>query len=305
MDHQLLEGYNQMHYDGDKDAVVDQELKVLYELTGEETELSIDSSSAWENFQSQIESQTVHRSLNFNFLKVAAVIIITCGLGLAGYFFVGQSQNGPEMIAFENSGSSTESLLLPDGSQVWLRQGTRITYARGFDNREVSFDGEGYFDITKGQGTFTIATGDGLSITVLGTEFGVNTTNANTVVQVTEGRVALSAGANSLEITAGETGVYRRSKEQILKSSNNATNALAWKTGHFKFDDLPLSEAIELLQSFYPDEIVLQDSALGTCRVTGEFKDQSLSDILEDICFVLSLKVEKSNNSYLLSGEGC
>ncbi|MEM9324947.1 MAG: FecR domain-containing protein [Bacteroidota bacterium] len=307
MDHQFLEGYSELHYQGREDSNVDQELKVLYEITGQEPDLLIDTDQAWQEFSDQITPvRELPKSSTFpTWLRVAAVLLVGTFLGIVSYNYLEQPSLEDRMVAIDNTSENVKAYQLPDGSTVWLRKGAAIRYAQDFDSRAVAFTGEGYFEVEKGQGEFSVSTDYGLKIVVLGTEFGVNTTTTNTMVLVTEGLVSLSSGKSVQELSAGETGVHYKAKQKVLKSGEDQTNALAWKTGHFKFSDTNLQEAVTLLNSFYPSAIVIKDSALKNCRINGEFKDQSLKDILEDLSFILSINVESSDNSFILSGDGC
>ena len=46
---------------------------------------------------------------------------------------------------------SKKKIVLPDGSQVWLNSGSKISYPKQCDAgaREVTLSGEAYFDVTK------------------------------------------------------------------------------------------------------------------------------------------------------------
>lgn len=71
-------------------------------------------------------------------------------------------------------GSRTK-LVLPDGTQVWLNAGSKLSYDKTYGNtiREVSLSGEAYFDVEKNpEHPFVIHTGS-INIKVLGTAFNV------------------------------------------------------------------------------------------------------------------------------------
>ena len=71
-------------------------------------------------------------------------------------------------------GSRTK-LLLPDGSQVWLNSGSKLSYDKTYGNgiREVALTGEAYFDVVKNPAhPFIIHTAT-IDIKVLGTAFNV------------------------------------------------------------------------------------------------------------------------------------
>jgi transmembrane sensor len=66
-------------------------------------------------------------------------------------------------------------MLLPDGSKVWLNSESRIEYNRNFNDtiREVTLEGEAFFDVVKDKTRpFIVHTSD-IDIRVLGTAFNV------------------------------------------------------------------------------------------------------------------------------------
>ena len=70
---------------------------------------------------------------------------------------------------------SRTNLRLPDGTQVWLNAGSKLSYDKSYGNgqREVSLSGEAYFDVVKNPTLpFVIHTGS-IDIKVLGTAFNV------------------------------------------------------------------------------------------------------------------------------------
>ncbi|HSN59885.1 MAG TPA: FecR family protein [Ferruginibacter sp.] len=72
-------------------------------------------------------------------------------------------------------GSRTK-LLLPDGSNVWLNSGSKITYNKDFetgDLREVNLTGEAFFDVVKNTKRPFIIHTTKMNIKVLGTRFNV------------------------------------------------------------------------------------------------------------------------------------
>jgi ferric-dicitrate binding protein FerR (iron transport regulator) len=102
---------------------------------------------------------------------------------LAGYFFLHTAAPpgapAPKTPADRSEvstryGSKTK-LVLPDGTQVWLNSGSRLTYDKTYGNtlREVQLTGEAYFDVVKNAGRPFIIHAPGFNVKVLGTAFNV------------------------------------------------------------------------------------------------------------------------------------
>ena len=73
-----------------------------------------------------------------------------------------------------NNGSKSK-LVLPDGSTVWLNADSKLTYEKDFGpaGREVSLEGEAYFDVKKMPGVPFIIHTKVIQVKVVGTAFNV------------------------------------------------------------------------------------------------------------------------------------
>jgi len=78
-------------------------------------------------------------------------------------------------------------LLLPDGTQVWLNSDSKLIYNSSFDDslREVTLDGEAYFDVVKDPKRPFIVHTSGINIRVLGTAFNVKSYAQEPTIEAT------------------------------------------------------------------------------------------------------------------------
>jgi len=91
----------------------------------------------------------------------------------------------PQVVAAQNG--SRSRTILPDGSTVWLNAGSKISYEGDFTGttRDVSLEGEAYFDVVKNpQRPFIVHT-SGIDIKVLGTIFNVRSYPNDKTVETT------------------------------------------------------------------------------------------------------------------------
>ena len=100
---------------------------------------------------------------------VAATLLLVLGFSKMGVF-----DKQPEMLVRMTAdyGSRSE-VVLPDGSVVKLNSGSDITYSYNAKEkiREVNFQGEGFFDVSKNKIPFVIKMNNGLRLKVHGTSF--------------------------------------------------------------------------------------------------------------------------------------
>jgi transmembrane sensor len=89
-----------------------------------------------------------------------------------------------EIVA--QKGSKTRTLL-PDGSTVWLNAGSKITYPSSFNGavREVTLQGEAFFDVVKQPDRPFIVHAADIDIKVLGTAFNVKSYDEDKTVETT------------------------------------------------------------------------------------------------------------------------
>lgn len=74
------------------------------------------------------------------------------------------------------SSDNVGSYTLPDGTRVWLNRDSRLSYNQDFGKsaRNVSIDGEGYFEVTRNEACpFIVNMHDNLQVKVLGTTFNI------------------------------------------------------------------------------------------------------------------------------------
>ena len=85
------------------------------------------------------------------------------------------------------SKGTRSKIQLPDGSQVWLNSGSKLTYGKTFSgtNRELQLDGEAYFDVVKDVNHPFIVHTSGIDIKVLGTAFNVKAYEAEPTIEAT------------------------------------------------------------------------------------------------------------------------
>lgn len=132
-----------------------------------------------------------------------------------------------EIIAKKGSRTRT---LLPDGSTVWLNAGSSITYDPDFNGntREVTLDGEAFFDIIKQpQWPFIVHAGD-INIRVLGTAFNVKSYTGEPTIETTliRGLVQITHASDNKAKP-----IYLHPNQKIVLPTGGAAQATATNPG--------------------------------------------------------------------------
>ena len=97
---------------------------------------------------------------------VAASLLI-----VVSFVFYGNFSEGSEVLVSMSADYGNRSeIMLPDGSLVKLNAGSEVVYS--YDpkkkTREVDFQGEGFFDVSKSKDPFVIKVAGGLNVRVGG-----------------------------------------------------------------------------------------------------------------------------------------
>ena len=191
---------------------------------------------------------------------------------LAGYSVTGPQPLNRLLADYSTAAGAQRTVALADGSAVALNGTSALSldFTPG-ERRVVLRGGEAFFEVAKDpRRPFVVETALG-QVTVLGTAFVVNTGDGFVDVTVTESRVAVShAAGGSVTLQAGET--VRLQRDRLgAKSTRDAAQALAWRSGKLVFRDTPLGEVVDALERQRPGRIALMDDALHEIRVTGSF----------------------------------
>lgn len=158
-------------------------------------------------------------------LSVAASVAILIGtMGYWGYQKYQGSKYPVNELQVNAPLGSRSNVVLPDGSEVWLNSGSRLTYNDDFgkSNREVSLLGEAFFDVAHSKKSdFRVKTSD-LVIKVLGTRFNVKSYPEEHVIETTlvEGKIELEeiGDKSSLQhiiMTPNQKLIYKKKAENF------------------------------------------------------------------------------------------
>ncbi len=266
-----------------------------------------DTSGALSQVKSRIRGEKPKAtSMALRTLKVAAAVILALIIGSAAYY-VGQRQpEHPHMAGVMVDNAGLSQIELSDGTLVTLNRDTKINYPDQFANdiREVSIEGEAFFEVTPNpHKPFIIHAGEA-TVRVLGTSFSVNAYPENDRIEVivASGKVEVSKLANLHKITLdpGDKGTFINSSKQLTKSLNDDPNFLAWKTRTFIFTETALTEVIKQLNKVYRVQVELPNHELDELLLNAHFEKETLDFILEVISNTHGLKIEKHGGHYQL-----
>ena len=243
-------------------------------------------------------------------LKAAAAIALLVMLGMGTYGIITQIQKNSRMTMVSSGTNDRTQITLPDGSRISLNAGTKLAYAKNFNQhtREVRLTGEAFFDVQhNAEKPFIVYTGKA-GIKVLGTSFNVQALKSSGKVEVfvESGSVQLFEAentGNTITIEPGFIGSLENST--VEKQVNTNENYLAWKTRRLIFHNTELEKVAAGIQDVFKVNVVFEDPSMARCKIGSNFENESLENVLEAICTIHNWKWERKGDRVMLSGSGC
>ncbi|UCS92110.1 FecR domain-containing protein [Echinicola marina] len=231
--------------------------------------------------------------------KYAATVTV---LLLAGYWIYSTVVDDTEKnwVTQQTATGEVLELSLQDGSKVFLNALSSISYPKHFgkSSREVKVTGEVYFEVAKDAKRPFKVYAEKLNTSVLGTSFNVNAyKNELPRVSVLEGKVLVES------ISKGEKVTLLAHQEAQLDGNNalskhavDMDRVLAWRRGIFYLNNISLEEVGRIIERNYDVRIIFEDQATAMQTVSGKFKKDSLSNLLNQIQFIKDIHWEKTSN---------
>ncbi|MCG8322618.1 MAG: DUF4974 domain-containing protein [Cytophagales bacterium] len=243
--------------------------------------------------------------------RVAAVLI----LGLISYValdWLGQEKQSvtAPTISKENPPGRKSRIRLPDGTVVWLNAESKLQYPEVFDDplRKVYLEGEAFFDVMQNAARPFVIHVNGGRIKVLGTSFNVRVYPGDQDIEtsVLTGKVAFqSEDAEASAILPGEKVIYRKSSKVLIKQPIDTGEITAWTRGELIFKDASIRAVAKELERWFNVRINVRDKKVLKCRITANFNNKSLEEILKNIKVILPIDYALKDHKVTLTGKGC
>lgn len=214
------------------------------------------------------------------------------------------------MLTYSTNSGMMGKVLLPDSSVVWLNSGSIIEFPAQFDStlREVTFSGEGYFDIKSNKKwPMSIQTPSGISAIVKGTEFNLSCYEKDTYFKLTmingELSVYRTLTNSIINVDNRQQVIIRKNTkgpESACKTYPDIDYVTAWKRGILKFKNTPMTEVASKLSRWYGYNVIIHGNVIENYRFTGEFHSESLIQVLDAIKLSSNVRYSIMNKDIIL-----
>ncbi len=163
------------------------------------------------------------------------------------------------------------SVVLSDGTVVWLNAESRLEYPSRFTGEEriVRLQGEAYFKVAKDSRHPFIVQTSQMHTRVLGTEFNIRSYSSDdSHVTLVEGSVEIRSQANQtyLRMKPGED-AHLLDDGTFSLHETDVDTYVYWKEGFFYFDDAPLTTILQELGRWYNVNIVFNNPSAKNWRI--------------------------------------
>lgn len=176
------------------------------------------------------------------------------------------------------------TLMLADGSKVWLNAASSLRYPATFSGeaRKVEVTGEAYFEVAHSEVPFVVNV-RGMEVQVLGTHFNINAYEDEAAIQTTllEGSVKVSKSGRSRVLEPGQQSLVSGDAAIKVQDEVNTDVILAWKNGYFSFDQTDLYAVMRQISRWYDVDVVYEGN-IPDRRFGGEIsRNTNASQVLQ------------------------
>ena len=243
---------------------------------------------AYQNFVARINSTDKKiKNRTFPLRKVfyyAACVLFIFMAGIGTQYLFERFQD-KELLTYslEAPRKAKVKMSLPDGSLVWLNAASTLCYNNefGVSNRDLTLQGEGYFEISKNPELPLIVTSGNVKVRVLGTKFNVQNYQDDDEI-----RVALLEGSIDFSDSRYDKSIVMKPNQLI--TCNKRTGVLTLKDIN-----------AEYANSWIYDDVFFNEEKLGTiAKVLERAFDVTIhfeNDDLKNLIFYGDITIEADN----------
>ena len=272
-----------------------------------------DAEKAWQEVFQRLQakknevSPSANRVVFFSrMLRYAAVVMLALLVGgvISYYAFCPETEQSEKMVEFSISPGSKSSLLLSDGTHVWLNAGSVIRYSSQFGRggRTVELEGEAYFEVAKNTKKPFLVNTDKLSIKVLGTKFNVRSYCGENIATTTlvEGSVDIKSrmSATGIVLLPGQQLVFDINRDVMNVQEVDPALFTAWLDGKIFFRQTPIDEVFSELERHFAIKIISDLEIYSDRKITGRFDlEKTPEDILDIIQETMPFAYKRINDT--------
>ena len=283
----------------------------------------------------ELEKPIKHKKerLLWSIVRYAAIVFVSLTLGILVQHFVIDKSNK------SISDTSYSELVVPyggnakytmiDGTVINLNAGSKLRFetSYGITDRNVTLDGEGYFEVAKNEDLpFNVSTSH-ITVTAIGTAFNIKAYQNDPIIEATlvEGSVKINNRFNSKKeesiilepnqmltfvknnmedndntdksLKTNQTNTHNQTAISVdvplIKiNSVNIEPIISWKDNRWIFENEALSSIAIEMERRYDVDINILSMRLGDAKFTGTIINEPIEQVLDAISLVIPIDFE-------------
>lgn len=263
--------------------------------------------------------------------RLAAAAIVTFALLTFTYTWLNRAavfelanissqNNNTYLKEVTNSSSTPLKVVLPDGSEITLQNGSSIQYDSSFNNptREVYLEGEAFFNVHRDVKRPFMVYAHDLVTKVLGTSFTITAfeDDEHVTVKVKTGKVIVytteKKKSNKLQpventLTPNQQIVFNRSEKKTARSLIEHPEVVVplEEVRNMRFEEAPVTEIWRALEKIYGMKIEFDEVAFAKCTLTTSVSDGGIYNRMDIICKAIGATYTLEENQIRVTGSGC
>ena len=287
------------------------------------------------------------RRKKYLLLSLAAVLLLSVSYYSYSLFFpeasktLAKTQTDKSEVSTKY-GSRTK-LQLPDGTQVWLNSGSKLSYDKTFGNgtREVMLSGEAYFDVVKNPAHPFVIHTTTIDIKVLGTAFNVKSfpREKNTETSLIRGSIEVTFRNRpsekiilkpneklvtvnedtarempSIDQSAGKIKpalVKEMAKQDLIVMVSHLTYApldstvieTSWMENKLIFRSETFEDLAVKMERWYGVNIRFADEKIKPKKLNGTFENETIQQALKALQLITAFTYKMNKNEIIISSK--
>jgi ferric-dicitrate binding protein FerR (iron transport regulator) len=220
----------------------------------------------------------------------------------------------PAISSIVTKNGNRTKIVLPDGSQVWLNAGSNLDYNNSVFNkdlREVTLNGEAYFDVTKNAEKPFIIHTKKMDVKVIGTAFNVRSYSDEKTAEASLIRGSIEVSLKDrkdqkfilkpnekISIATDELQPIAKQEKTTAPKSNaksipqivvndlkpnptsNIIPEIAWTQNKLYFEDESLENIAPMLERWFGNKVEITNVSLKNLRYYGNFENETIEEVL-------------------------
>ncbi|GGF25938.1 FecR family protein [Echinicola rosea] len=263
-----------------------------------------------ENEEEAVQEKFSWRSW-FGFQKVAAAVLFTFCAWVVIQVYIVRPEEATDMPQVsweisENPSGVRSTLNMGDGSIINLNASSKLYFPEHFSDsiRLVKLEGEAFFDIKKDGRPFIVELGSTL-VEVMGTTFNVRSPkNGELAVALISGKVKVKDEAGNQVILKPSEMLSVRENGDRSVTSFDPLEVTGWREKVLVFRKSDKDEIIRKIGDWYGVEVHCDPRLKHTWAYSGEYKNESLENVLKGIKRTLGIEYEINGKQVRLKARG-